>query len=754
MEEKLINSRVILLALVTAMTGLLAIPSTQLEYDQSIESFYSPSDPVLQSYLASRDAFGGDEFLFVGFPVTDPTSDETLEEIGEFADKLSQVPGIQSESTQDLESTLRNDRASGLLRVAMRLQVVQDSIIQLARRMLISDDDSTTSIILRLQNRDQAPIPRSETFAKVRSLAKDHSEATVVAGEPLQVYDTFRYVEEDAWILGAASSALLMLVILVFFRNLRWVLIPMLLIQITLIWTKGIMSLSGMKLSMVSSILTSLVTIIGIATVMHVTLVYQKFRQELERPEALKKTIERLKAPIIWTCTTTGVGFASLLSSNVVPVRSFAWMMSLATLLVPVVLFLLLPGSVLIGKAQVDPKAPWGEAQTNSFLRMIGRWTKRFGGVICFIAIILSLGLGFGLTRLKVETDFSKNFRDDSRIVEALNFFEQKLGGVGSWEIGFDAPAKLDEEFLDKVRQLTQSLRELKLDDGTQLTKVISITDGLDLVPKVRVSSDRGGGLLPMLPRLRTPTLEEKQQFLDSLQPEMTPSLYRPDLKRMRILLRSLEQKPAEIKLQLIDDVEAITREVFPDATATGLYVLLANLISSLLSDQMLSFFIAVLGIVLTMSFALRSIALGLISLFPNLLPILFVIGAMGWLEIPVNIGTAMIASVSIGLTVDSTIHYLFSYRRHRQAGKSHTEAVMDSHSEVGMAVWLSTIALVLGFSVLMLSNFVPLSDFGILVSGAIVGGMLGNLFLLPVLLGILDRFENPRVIARSSHST
>ncbi len=300
-------------------------------------------------------------------------------------------------------------------------------------------------------------------------------------------------------------------------------------------------------------------------------------------------------------------------------------------------------------------------------------------------------------------------------------FFESKLGGVGSWEVNFAAPEKLTTEFIDKVRTLTAELRNLSTASGTKLTKVISITDGLDLIP-------------PLL----ADDWKIKRQWLNDLQPEYEPSLYSGALQRMRIVLRAQEQQPAEHKLDLIHQVEAAARKVFPDAQATGLYVLLANLISSVLGDQLSSGLVACLGMVACIWFAFRSLRIALISLLPNVMPILFVVGLIGWLGIPVNIGIAMVASVSLGLTIDASILYLSEYLRSRNAGDSHQQALFETHGGAALAMVLAAIALIAGFAVLMASEFIPLAFFGAMVSVAMVGGLLGNLVLLPVLLGYL----------------
>ncbi len=735
----IIRARIFLLALATLLTLLFAGPASQLQLDESIESFFSINDPFRMAYQTSRKAFGGDEFVMIGFVEEDPTSTDSLNRIRELSTKLSAVEGVNSQSTQNLDSTLRNPNASGLMRLGMRFPSTRKSLLDLSRRMLIGDDNKTCAIILRLTPLDKTNRPRTATFGEIRAITSAFNPDAVVAGEPLQVHDMFRYVEQDGWVLGFASSALLMLIILILFRNLRWVILPIVVIHITLLITRGSLYLSGMQLSMVSSMLTSLITIIGIATVMHLIVTYRRKRSSTDRFSAFKTSMIELGAPVFWTCLTTAIGFASLMTSNIVPVSSFGLMTALGTLVVPVVCVLILPGGALIGNFQADPSPPPAENQLVVSLVGLARWCLRSSKQILTVTFLLILIFTAGLFRLSVETDFSKNFRKSSPIIHALEFFETRLGGVGSWEVGFPAPTELNEEYLVKIRELTEDLREIHLDNGAELTKVVSLTDGLDLVPRLPVSDDtERRGLFRGLPKFRSPTLAERQDLLDELQPELLSSLYNPDEKRMRIMLRALEQQPAEIKLKLIEAVETTARKHFPKAQATGLYVLLANLISSLLNDQAVSFSLAAVGVSLTMAIAFRSLWVGIISIVPNVLPIMIVIGGMGWLNIPINIGTAMIACVSMGLTVDSTIHYLTSYYRSRKSGSDHVEAIQSAHGSVGLALVLANIALVLGFSVLALSNFIPLVYFGSLVSIAMLGGLICNLFLLPSLLAPL----------------
>ena len=367
--------------------------------------------------------------------------------------------------------------------------------------------------------------------------------------------------------------------------------------------------------------------------------------------------------------------------------------------------------------------------------------------IACLAVTVLSL---IGMFRIRVETEFSRNFRRSSPIVQAIDFTEKNLGGAGVWEVNFPAPHELSDEFLGQVRELAQQLRKLPGKEvlgrelqgrgapaagpeaAPGLSKVTAITDGIDLIPE--------GVLLIKFP------IDWRLQRLKLFQPEFADSLYNPTAGRMRMVLRSRERQPAEIKESLIRRVEELTRQVFPAADetdrarATGLFVLLTFIVESLLGDQWACFAWGAVGIIAMMTLAYRSLRIGLISLVPNLLPIVLVVGAMGWLDLPINIGTAMISSVSMGLTVDASIFYISSFRRMQSQGMNFSQALHATQHEIGRALIYSNAALILGFLVLTLSHFIPLVYFGLLVSVAMLGGLAGNLVLLPLLMRATQR--------------
>ncbi len=750
--------------------------SRRLSFEQSIESLYATDNPHLRDFRTSRQAFGGDEFLIVAYSEADLFQHDSpaltpaaSQRITDFAEQLSQVPGVSEQSTQHLAH-------------ALKFPYGREHIRQMVSGMLLGSDEHTTAIALRLLSEKESPVPRGETIAEIRELADAHDPPAMVVGEPAQIHDMFRYVEDDGRKLFLVSLALLAFVLLLLLEAiqwqllprlafiallnwvnwlpllgfalmlsllwLRWVVLTVLVVLVSITWTEALLVLSGLRLSMVSSMLNSLITIIGVATSMHVLLFFREQHRTHPPEEALGLSILQLAKPVWWSIATTAFGFGVLVTSHINPVASFGLMMAIGTLVVFVAITVLLPGCLLFGRLPEEPPPSAADRYVAGILGRITLWVEHHPKQVTAVSLIVVTFAGLGFLRLRVETDFSKNFRANSPIVRSLDFVESRLGGAGSWEVNFAAPQELDAEFLNRVQTFAERLRRDfgstgEEDHAGRLSKVVALTDGLELVPE----------RLPTFtfPFLKTASLKERLDVLGAFQPEFVSSLYNPAKQRMRLMLRAYERQPSESKLKLIQDVEQLAYKHFYDSAtyapgtepappkATGLFVLLTFLIESLMDDQWTSFLLSTVGITGMMWYAFRNLPFGLMSLVPNMFPNFLVIGAMGWLGLPINIATAMIACVSMGLTVDSSIIYIDGYLRARANGLRVHQALHETHRHVGRALVYTNLALMAGFSVLALSHFIPLVYFGLLVSLAMLGGLIGNLVFLPLLIGWWD---------------
>jgi hypothetical protein len=489
---------------------------------------------------------------------------------------------------------------------------------------------------------------------------------------------------------------------------------------------------------MVSSMLNSMVTIIAIGTSTHIIVHYRELRstRSLTPSAACQQTLRELWHPVFWTVVTIAVGFAALLVSQIVPVRSFAIMMTLGTLMTLLLTLLVMPAALAGGRKIPVPGRVALEDHLDQALGRIAQFIvhhPRRTTLACSAILAVTTP---GLLLMQVETDFSRNFRESSPVLQALRFVESTLGPAGTWDVSFDVPAPLTPLFLDRIDELTRKLRDLA-GNGLPL-EVVSLSDALNVPPRL-------GSAVKRLELIRR------------RQPDLVNSFHNTRNRRMRIVLRSPEQQTTDLKLDQIRQVRTVVASHFRELeeelriaasdsdaaeqprpvwlareSATGLFVLMARIIDSLLADQFRSFFWASVGTMLCTAAAFRSLKIGLISLVPNVFPIAVVTGLLGLLHVPVNIGTAMIASVSMGFTC--SVHYIAVFQAALpEAGLA--GALERAQAGVGKAVVLAHIALVAGFLVLTASEFIPLVYFGALLSLSMIGGLVSDLVMLPLLL-------------------
>ena len=666
-----------------------------------------------------------------------------LDRLERLTHALEQVPGVSTVLSLSRSPLL----GKGLLSWPVKSQV--EAFIKLSEGYTISTDRRTAAVVCVFVPEDASPIPRSETVDRMREAIDEFAPGGVLTGEPVMVVDGFRYLDEDGRRLGVASTILLSLTIILCFRSIRWVIVPMAVVLSSLWMTEGFMVGGGFRLSMVSSMLWAVVAVIAIATVIHIVIGFRELRDDGFLPrDALVIAGASLAGPIFWACITDTAGFGSLLVSSVGPVHDFGLMMSIAAVFTLLAIMAFVPGLSLAGRIDADPKRAWGEGHLDLSLHWISNFIERRPKLLGAIVLAVTLPPLFGVFWLEVESDFTKNFRQSSPIVHAYEFVESKLGGAGVWDIIVPVPSTAGADFVPRVRRLEERLRtEVFVEDQDShdrqpgLTKVMSVVDAVDALSPGRTlnAAQLDATLEPLKRMMPIVALLHGRDAEDD------------DQQFVRIMLRSHERQESAQKERLIQQVTTISREEFPGAEVTGFFVLLTRLIESVLGDQWLTFILSTGGIFLMMLISFRSVPVVLITLVPNALPITVVMGLLGWSGLKMNMGAAMIAAVSMGLAVDSSHHYITAFRMFRAEGQSIDQAMRSVHQSVGRAVVFSTLALIVGFSALCLSQFVPTIYFGVLVSLAMVGGMLGNLVILPLLVKLITRDEPPR---RADEST
>ena len=750
------------LGLIAAAILAAALPFSQrLQMDRTIDQMFAADDPTLLAYNELRDAFGGNAVVMLVYRDDELMTQEGLDRADEVSERVSRIKGVRGVlSVAQLNELLGVIRLAGLLTGfssdSPPLLREDDLIARAFERLFVGythSDAGDRSAIVALLEPPDVEIGHQKTVASFRRVIEEMpvgvSEAVLV-GEPVLLSEGFDLIERDGFRLAVWTLAILSPLVLVLLRGIRWVVLQAAVIGWAVTVTRGLLYLAGLRLSLVSSILTAICTVITVTAIIHLGSMWRKRRSRGDDGTlASRRSISLVMPAIFWACATDAAGFLSLLGSAITPIRDFAVMMGLASLCVWIGIVLMSP---LIMTFLVSDRWTIHSRFLSSMERLIRRGSVRFAVVtirfrvwVAAATILLCAMTFFGLGQLKIETSFLRNFRDDSRIAQEYRIVEAALSGAGVWDVILDAPETLTDNYLRDVREIEKRLREIDI-NGEQLTKVLSMAD-----------ADRITAVIPLM-RIVSPSV--RLAGMRTAIPAFSDALLTPDAaagRKLRIMLRSREHLDAETKMALIAKVEAVVKketttkawgEHFSDKArsepgrVTGYYVMIARLVSQIIGDQWRCLIWATAMIWLLLGVATRSLRLATLALIPNLLPVLGVLGVVGWLGQEMNMGAAMIAAVSIGLSIDGSIHYLASYRRKLSRGRSDRDAALYAQRGVGLPVVLATIALMIGFLGLGRSEFVPTATFGILTAAALMLGAAVNLTLLPVLVSFRGRGE------------
>ncbi|MEM7453719.1 MAG: MMPL family transporter [Planctomycetota bacterium] len=739
-----IRFRTLLLALCFALVAAAYVPSTGLQFERSVENLFRKDDPRYENYRLDQKLFGGIESAVVAYDDPQLFTFDGLVRLVSLEATLERVEGVASvtglnearrpSALLDGRKLIEQVQAGDISPEELKQEIIDTDLY---RGRLISADGETALLLVEFDTVSDDPQVRADAVAEIYGICGEHTPEAQFIGGPVLVEEVYRTLEYDGVLLGLASSLILTLVVAIMFRSVRWTLLPLAIVHVSLIWTKAILALYGAKLSMVSAPLVAMVTVIGVATAVHVMIRYREEREKAEPEEALRKALVHILPAIFWTCLTTAAGFAALFACSISPIQTFAAMMSLGSMLVFVATVMLVPGAALIMKTvDTRPGSVPGEQSVTGMLSGTVSLLRKYPGRVVFALALFLAFLSAGVSRLSVATNFTDNFRSNSPLVQAYDFLRTRIGSLETLDIVVDVPDPMSRDFegaIDEIREL-----QTALESSENVVDTVSFVDLLDFISGKNEVVEEDGGIESWLPSIDIVPDRAQLMLLDTVQPGIVAGFWNRDENAARIIVQMKHVPGTDEKVELIEQIESTSQEKFDSAKIAGYFVLLANVVQSLLADQWTTFALSIIAIFVIMSVAFRSISLGVVALIPNAVPIITVIGAMGWLGLEINIATAMMASVSMGLSADFSIHYLYRFNRELRDGKDFFAAMRSAHGSVGLAMVIANLALIAGFLVLTLSSLVPSVHFGLMVSVTMLGGLLGNLVILPLLLRLL----------------
>ena len=614
--------------------------------------------------------------------------------------------------------------------------------------------------------------------AEVRALITGYRDrATIFLGGPDMITaDMVDFIKSDLIIFGGGILLFIIATLALIFRRIRWVILPLATCALCLIIILGFLSWIDWRLTVISSNFVSLLLIITLALTIHLIVRYREL--QAEKPEStqhqlVSETVKSMSRPCLYTVLTTIVAFMSLVVSNIRPVIDFGWMMTMGISLALVVAFVVIPaGMMLFGKGKADTANDNSAAITSMF----ARFTERHGGFVLFMASAMTVLSIYGISRLEVENRFIDYFRSDTEIYQGMEIIDTALGGTTPMDIILQAPTYAalevsssatpeegygedeygedeygeDEYAEDEYGEasLTDEPPESALTDTywfssaglEDLSKLHTFLEAQPEVGKVSslvqiydVASDLSGHKLNDF---------EIAFMRQSLSPDIYKQMVAPFLieerDEARIQLRAMETAGlrradllAKINAYAVNDV-GIAQE---DIRFTGLLVLYNNMLQSLYRSQVLTLGAVFVGIMAMFLILFRSLKIAMIAIVPNFLAAGIVMGGMGIFGIPLDMMTITIAAITVGIGVDHAIHYITRFTTEFKVDADYIASMHRAHASIGQALFFTAMTIIIGFSILALSNFIPSIYFGLLTGLAMTAALLGSMTLLPKLI-------------------
>jgi uncharacterized protein len=594
-------------------------------------------------------------------------------------------------------------------------------------------------------------------IAAVRgTLDRFRDEAVIhLGGVPMIAVDSIAFIRADLVNFGAAVAAFIVLILFISFRRPRWVVLPVLTCAATVVSMIGLLGLLGWPVTVVSSNFVSLLLILNLALVVHLIVRYRELHQlhpEHDQKALVRETVLSKFTPCLYTALTTMVAFGSLLVSGIRPVIDFGWMMVIGLGIAFILSFTLFPAALLLLKPgrPVELRNITG-AITGALARAI---TARPGATLLAAAALAVAGIS-GTFQLSIENRFIDYFKKTTEIYQGMRLIDEQLGGTTPLDVLIDAPPTEPEDEDDDYLAEFELLDEFEEEAGiastsywlnsARLPEVRAVHEYLESLPgtgkvlSIATAMDMFGALEPRV-------LSEDfflSVFYRRLPEAVKTALFDPylseDGQQVRFSIRIYESAPDLRRNEMLNEIQRhIAEEMGYGAERvhlTGMMVLYNNMLQGLFRSQILTLGVVFIAIMAMFLVLFRSWRFSTLGILPNLLSAALVLGLMGWARIPLDLMTVTIAAITIGIGVDNTIHYVHRYREEMAIDGDPWAAIARCHGSIGRALYYTTITIVLGFSVLTLSAFIPTIHFGLLTGFAMTAALLANMTLLPVLL-------------------
>ena len=795
------------------------IHAKNFELDASADSLILEDDQDLKTFREISNRYESKDFVIITYkPNDDLFSFNSFENIKNLKEKLENLENVHEVITLiDLPllkaanvplKKLNEDKIKKITDPNININVAKKEIIEspIYKNLIVSEDGKLTSLIVYLKidekfknllkqrnslkakeklsiaeetklkeilieydkKKSELKKKNHQNIAFIREIIKEFSNTGEIhlGGVPMIADDMIEFIKSDLINFGVGVFLFIVITLIIVFREIRWVTIPLLNCFYAVLIMIGILGFVNWDVTVISSNFISLMLILTIAMNVHLAVRYKQLSNEMpnsSQSEIVLLTTEKMVWPCLYTALTTICAFTSLVFSGIKPVIDFGWMMTIGLTVTFLTSFILFPSILLLLNKKNEELS---EEKQTFITQGLAHLAKNHGNKILFFSFILIVFTAVGITKLKVENSFINYFKEKTEIYQGMKLIDEKLGGTTPLDIvvnfkkeeneNNDSSLSSDDSELGLEDDFFEIETEINTEDywftSTKINQIEKIHNYLENLPEI-------GKVLSLTSLIRVAEdLNEGKKF----DPFELNVIYKklPEKLKKNVVdpYISIENNEARINLRVLDSSKDLRRkeliekinndfinkldlkkEEFQIACVLILY---NNMLQSLFDSQIKTLIFVMIGIAIMFVILFRSLTLSLIGIVPNFIAAISILGIMGLLKLPLDMMTITIASITIGIAVDNSIHYIYRFREEFKKINDYKETIDACHKSVGKAIFNTSVTIIFGFSILVLSNFIPTIYFGLFTGLAMLIAMLAVLTLLPKLILLIKPFN------------
>ena len=794
----------LVISLVLVLSVVFGYLSTKLSIDASAETLLLEHDPDLKAYRQIAKRYDSPGLLVVAFtPKDDLFSPKNLELIKNLSGELAKNDMVSS-VISILNVPLLNSVKGGVTGILDHTPTLSDKDINISKAKLefakspiysgnlISKDLKTTAIALNLKQdekfnellNERNLLSQKESNGTITQAEKEKFKALVtefkayrdelrksdhknleaikaaiakfnandelfLGGANMIADDMIGFIKSALLVYGLSVLALLSFSLWLFFRQVRWIVLPMFICAVSAIFTTGIFGMFGWEVTVISSNYIALQLIITISTVIHLVVSYREFyarHPKYSQNQLIYLTLRDKFSPSFWAIFTTVIGFSSLMSADIKPVIMLGIMMS-AGISVSLVLAFLLFGSVNVNLKKLAPVRTFENSfKFTKYCANLALNSRKIIYAVCVLVVCFGV---YGISKIKVENSFIGYFKESTQIRQGMQVIDTKLGGT----IPVDVIVKFKESEPKQESSEEKDEFESEFEKDAKSAKYwfnsyhTRVAEKIHDYLKEQNFVGNVSSLATLIKAIKELNNGVSDDFLLAAMYEKLPLEYKNILLSPYV---SVENDELRFSLRIVDSDPNLRRNLFlkelreglleltkndnVSIEVVGMMVLYNNMLQNLLSSQVDTFGLTVVILFVIFCFVFRSIKLATIAIVSNLIPLCTLFGVMGFFGIPLDVMSITIAAISIGIGVDDIIHYIHRFKEELLT-KDVFESIKAAHASIGYAMYYTSFTIFLGFSVMITSNFIPTIYFGLLTDLVMVFMLLGALIILPSLI-------------------